>query len=161
MYYAGYGAENGDFEGFDFNYLLAIALTVICSFTYIMRNVGSRMQHGASIENPVQRQYPFTLLLLTSVDFSITTLESVLHMRGAFEEKVREALERAANDAKRDKQKKSFFRRIEGDVRRYIESTIFVFMLLLTAWGINKATTDYDNGRHGPLYTCVLSCENL
>ena len=58
-------------------------------------------------------QYPFTLLLFTSVDFSINTDESIYHMRGVFEEKAREALERASTNKRIEQQTTSWISRVQ------------------------------------------------
>ena len=55
FYYAGFGVENGDFENFEMNYLLAIALTVFVSFWYIMSEVSKRK---ASTKSYWEQGYP-------------------------------------------------------------------------------------------------------
>ena len=61
MYYAAFGKENGDFEGFELNYLVAILLTIMLSFWFIIREVAARMTSASNYwetEYPARRQ-PF------------------------------------------------------------------------------------------------------
>ena len=61
MYYAAFGKENGDFEGFELNYLVAILLTIMLSFLFIIREVAARMTSASNYwetEYPARRQ-PF------------------------------------------------------------------------------------------------------
>ena len=100
IYYAAFGKENGDFEGFELNYLVAILLTIMLSFWFIIREVAARMTSASNYwetEYPARRQpfesHPvffsaecafsppvcgltsrctlqYTMLLFTSVDYS-------------------------------------------------------------------------------------------
>ena len=55
MYYAAFGKENGDFEGFELNYLVAILLTIMLSFWFIIREVAARM---TSVSSHLETEYP-------------------------------------------------------------------------------------------------------